>query len=44
MKKYTDSSIKGLVRQLIDAGIYLPEQLSRQPMRIAGVWTAEVVA
>lgn len=42
MKGYTDASINGLIGQLIAAGLYLPEQLSRQPMRIAGVWAAEV--
>lgn len=44
MKKYRDPSINGLIGQLIAAGLYLPEQLSRQPMRENGVWIAEAKA
>ena len=42
MKKYRDPSINCLIGQLIAAGLYLPEQLIRQPMRENGVRIAEV--
>ncbi|WP_263147753.1 hypothetical protein [Pseudomonas sp. RIT-PI-AD] len=42
MKPISKETIVDLVRALIEAGAYLPDQLIRQPFRQGGVWTAVI--